>query len=186
MKTHFQTPQEIGQQVWKELGRACQDRHHAWRTPVLATSTGQGLVNARTVVLRKVDVTAAKLEIYTDGRSPKVFELINQPSAIFVFWSDRLSWQLRVKVEIAVQTTGPYVESMWQIVKQTSSANDYMGTTAPGAVLQQDGVLPEASTQDTHFAVLTAQVTEMDWLELARDGHRRARMVNSQWEWLKP
>ena len=186
MKTHFQTPEEIREQVWKELGRACQDRHHAWRTPVLATTSGQGVVNARTVVLRKVDSVAAKLEIYTDSRSPKVSELNDQPNAIFVFWSPRLSWQLRVNVEISFQTTGPYVKSMWQIVKQTSSASDYMGAAAPGAVLEQDGVLPEASTQDTHFAVLTAQVTVMDWLELAREGHRRARMVNSQWEWLKP
>ena len=38
MKIHLQTPEEIRLQIWKELGRASLDRHHEWRTPVLATA----------------------------------------------------------------------------------------------------------------------------------------------------
>ena len=45
MKKDVQTPQEIRQQIWMELGRASQDRHHAWRTPVLATVGVDGAVN---------------------------------------------------------------------------------------------------------------------------------------------
>jgi pyridoxine/pyridoxamine 5'-phosphate oxidase len=91
MKKNFQTPQEIRQQIWKELGRASQDRHHAWRTPVLATVNDCGAVNARTVVLRSVDQASQTLQIFTDQRSPKLVEIVNEPKAIFVFWSARLS-----------------------------------------------------------------------------------------------
>jgi hypothetical protein len=45
VKKDFQTPQEIRQPIWKELGRASQDLHHAWRTPVLATVGKDGAVN---------------------------------------------------------------------------------------------------------------------------------------------
>jgi hypothetical protein len=39
----------------------------------------------------------------------------------------------------------------------------------------------------THsFALLRAQVLQMDWLELSRDGHRRARLSANTWEWLTP
>ena len=55
MRTPLQTPHEIREQIWRELTRASQDRHHAWRTPVLATVDGDGFANARVVVLRKVD-----------------------------------------------------------------------------------------------------------------------------------
>jgi pyridoxine/pyridoxamine 5'-phosphate oxidase len=55
MKHGLDTSQDIRQQIWKELGRASVDRHHAWRTPVLATVGCDGSPNARTVVLRKVD-----------------------------------------------------------------------------------------------------------------------------------
>jgi len=33
---------------------------------------------------------------------------------------------------------------------------------------------------------LSAQVNEIDWLELARGGHRRARLSADTWEWLTP
>lgn len=43
MKIHLQTPEDIRPQIWKELGRASLDRHHEWRTPVLASADADGL-----------------------------------------------------------------------------------------------------------------------------------------------
>ena len=209
MQNHFETPEEIQAQIYKELVRATHDRHHAWRTPVLATSATDGIPNARTVVLRKVNPAqnmgvsnstpnnpGGTLEIYTDRRSPKVTELQQQPEACLVFWSARLSWQLRVKVSVSIQTEGPYVESLWQTVKQTRAAGDYLGLLAPGQRLDADSEHVEPSSasmeSDVHFAVLSAQINEIDWLELGRGQHRRARMgslgdnTGWEWEWLQP
>ncbi len=186
MKNYFQTPQEIRQQIWKELGRATQDRHHAWRTPVLATAAYDGMVNARTVVLRGVDAALGKLLIFTDARSPKVSEILSQQAALFVFWSSRLNWQLRVRVHVSVQTDGPDVEALWQRVSQSAGASDYMGQNAPGTVQHEPATVPQASSQPSYFAVLNGKVTEMDWLELGREGHRRARLTADTWEWLTP
>jgi hypothetical protein len=36
------------------------------------------------------------------------------------------------------------------------------------------------------FALLRAQVLQMDWLELSRDGHRRAQLSAKTWDWLTP
>ena len=186
MKTFFETPEVIRQQIWKELGRATQDRHHAWRTPVLATSGADGLVNARTVVLRRVDPLASQLEIYTDRRSAKVSELQQQPNAQFVFWSDRLNWQLRIRVSVSILTDGPQIQALWQTVKQTAAARDYTGSIAPGALLAAERATAAVLSDETHFTLLRGQVVEMDWLELAREKHRRARIVGEVWEWLKP
>mgnify|MGYP006196394707 CR=1 FL=1 len=106
MKIHLQTPEEIRPQIWKELGRASQDRHHEWRTPVLASADPDGLPDARTVVLRQVDALAGQLTFYTDSRSPKVAQLQTQAAAMLVFWSARLSWQLRVRVACTAITSG--------------------------------------------------------------------------------
>ncbi len=95
------------------LGRASVDRHHAWRTPVLATVGCDGSPNARTVVLRKVDTHQQTLCFYTDARSAKVNELKKEPKAVLAFWSGRLNWQLRVKVEISVATDGPELQALW-------------------------------------------------------------------------
>jgi hypothetical protein len=186
MKTHFETPEEIRQQIWKELGRASQDRHHAWRTPVLATAAADGSVNARTVVLRRVDVVAGVLEIYTDFRSEKVADLVHQPRAQFVFWSERLHWQLRATVMASVASKGPDVQKLWQSVKQSPAARDYLGVQAPGALLDADRATAAILNDETHFAVVSGTVIEMDWLELARDNHRRAKLTADTWDWLKP
>jgi general stress protein 26 len=186
MRKDFQTPQEIRQQIWKELGRASQDRHHAWRTPVLATVGKDGGVNARTVVLRSVDVACQTLQIFTDRRSPKVEEIVNEPKAMFVFWSARLSWQLRVRVCVANQTSGSQVEAHWQRVQQTAAAADYLGALAPGSPCPETFSACKLPQQDNNFTLLIAQVLEIDWLELGRAGHRRARLLQNTWEWLTP
>jgi hypothetical protein len=186
MKNDLHTPQEIRHQIWKELGRATQDRHHGWRTPVLATSSDNGLVNARTVVLREVDVVQSNLVIYTDERSAKVSEMLKQQAALFVVWSGRLNWQLRVRVKITVSTNGLEVEQRWQRVSQTAAANDYLGQDAPGTVKCESVNATMMRSQKNYFTVLNATVTEMDWLELGRSGHRRARILTESWEWLTP
>jgi pyridoxamine 5'-phosphate oxidase len=186
MNIHFQTPQDIRHQIWVELGRASQDRHHAWRTPVLATVAADGLANARTVVLRDVDAATDTLQIYTDARSAKVSELVNQPNALFVFWSKRLNWQLRVRVHMTVQATGPHVDAVLQHVKQSAAAGDYLGLAAPGTSMSSVTGTSSVTSKEHHLVVLIAQVLEMDWLELARTGHRRAKLMTDAWEWLTP
>lgn len=190
MKPRIQTLHEIHEQIWRELGRACQDRHHAWRTPVLATAGGDGAPNARVVVLREVDATRQTLRVYTDKRSAKVSELLREPNAQFVFWSDRLHWQLRVRVAITVDADGPEVQARWQRVRQSASAADYLGRVAPGEGLEAAQSASQSTSTSTdashHFALLTAQVLETDWLELDRDGHRRANLRAGSWRWLAP
>jgi pyridoxamine 5'-phosphate oxidase len=181
------TPDEIRKQIWKELGRATQDRFHAWRTPVLATACKNGLVHARTVVLRNVDPVQGHIQIFTDARSPKVAEISDTSNAVFVFWSSKLRWQIRVRVDISALTTGPTVAACWERVKYSASAGDYLSLLAPGSLLNSDSSESvEINPIEPHFAVLNARITEIDWLELARTGHRRARFTSDSWEWLTP
>lgn len=190
MKIHLQTPEDIRLQIWKELGRASQDRHHEWRTPVLASTGADGLPDARMVVLRQADALTGQLTFYTDSRSPKVAQLQTQTAAMLVFWSTRLSWQLRVRVGCTVITSGPEVDALWQGVKQSAAAGDYLSAQPPGAVLPQGGsadATMASSREAAHsFALLRAQVHQMDWLELSREGHRRAQLSATTWAWLTP
>ncbi len=50
------TLEELGATLWRELAGAAQDRAHEWRQPVLATVCPEFGPQARTVVLREVDV----------------------------------------------------------------------------------------------------------------------------------
>jgi pyridoxamine 5'-phosphate oxidase len=183
------TAPEIRQRIWVELQRAAQDRHHEWRTPVLATTGADGLPNARTVVLRHANAKLGILQMYTDSRSPKVAELLARPQVMLAFWSKRLSWQLRVRAATQVQHAGPEVDAVWARVSQSAAAGDYLSTSTPGDVLPTHNTANSptpALSQHHHLAIVTAHIEEMDWLELARSGHRRAVLSADQWTWRVP
>ncbi|MFN4965220.1 MAG: pyridoxamine 5'-phosphate oxidase family protein, partial [Burkholderiales bacterium] len=109
----LETAQAIKARIWQELERASRDRHHEWRTPVLASIDLAQQPSARTVVLREVNLQEKCFEIYSDRRSPKIAELKQYPGALLHFWSKRLQWQLRVAVKVHVLESGPDVESRW-------------------------------------------------------------------------
>ena len=171
---------DLATRLWQELTRAPHDRHHDWRTPILAT---QGIdasgPQARTVVLRHADASSWTLNIYTDARSPKCLELQSQPLAQLIFWSKRLNWQLRVSAIATVVLQGDQVHAAWERVRQSRAAADYLSTQPPGHI--QPAVEPATSDSGEfqlthHFAVLNLKVSSMDWLALRQDGHRRARL----------
>lgn len=195
METPLATEPEIRQRIWLELQRATHDRHHEWRVPVLATVGVGHLPQARTVVLRQADARLHSLQIYTDSRSPKVGELLAAPDVLLVFWSKRLGWQLRVQAVASVQQSGPEVDAVWERVSQSAAAGDYLAASAPGERLGNPSAASAADTVDAvesgrqavhHLAIITAQVQSIDWLELARSGHRRAALTPDSWQWLVP
>ena len=186
METPLQTEQVIRQRIWAELQRAVNDRHHEWRTPVLATIGTDGWPEARTVVLRQAQASSASIVFYTDSRSPKVAELQATPHASLVFWSKRLSWQLRVRAQVLVRTSGLEVDEVWKRMCQSPAAGDYLAATAPGAALPAASAPPVPAGLQHHLTIVNMQVLAMDWLELARTGHRRAALTATSFEWRVP
>ena len=97
---------EIECAVWAELGSAVREKGHPWRVGVLATLDGER-ADARSVVLRDIEASASTLLIYTDERSAKARQVERHPLGTLVLWSDPLGWQLRLRVHLSLQTSGP-------------------------------------------------------------------------------
>lgn len=186
---------EIEAAIWRELGRATVDRHHAWRTPVLATVAADGSADARTIVLRECDAPARELRLFTDARSAKLRQVAAQPLGTLAMWSPRLGWQLRLKVQVQAQVEGLAVASRWARLKNSPAAQDYLSPLPPGSFIDSPGSFIDSpgspQQRDTpperaHFAVLTAQVLAVDWLELHALGHRRAGFGPEGAHWRVP
>jgi pyridoxamine 5'-phosphate oxidase len=175
---------EIRTTLWSELGLACRDKQHAWRTPALATVSADG-AQARTVVLREADDASQTLFIFSDARAAKVAELQAQPQATLLMWSPQLSWQLRLRVHIDVHTDGLAVTSRWARLRHSPAAQDYLAPHPPGSTLPSPPA-HHAGEQRHFFAVLSARVLTMDWLELNPAGHRRALFDDQCARWLSP
>ena len=170
--------------VWEELCLAAGTREHGWRTPVVASIDSQGLPDARTVVLRRVNLARRTISFFTDKRSPKVAQLREMPRTTIVFWCQKLSWQLRVAGKAMVVESGPEVDEVWQQVAQTAAAGDYLAPQAPGSLM--DGALAIAGEGSHQLAIVTVCVDAIDWLELSVEGHRRALIREQDVEWLVP
>jgi hypothetical protein len=190
---------EVEAAAWQELNRAAHDRQHDWRTAVLATLGGSepAWADARSVVLREVDADQRCLRLFSDSRAPKIGQLQAQPQGTLLMWSPRLSWQLRLRVTLTAETDGLAVASRWAGLHLTAAAKDYLALRPPGSVLAQAalqaaGPPVELHSADKpgakrgHFAVITAQVLALDWLELRPQGHRRARFDSDGAAWLAP
>jgi pyridoxamine 5'-phosphate oxidase len=145
------TPDDIAAAVWRELGRAVHDKGHAWRTPVLATVDETLAADARTVVLREVDAASKSLRFYTDAQSPKARQIAAHPIGTLVMWSASLRWQLRCRVRLTIAEDA----ARWEAIKDSPAARDY---------------------PSGRFAVVTAAVEQIDWLELSTEGHRHATL----------
>jgi pyridoxamine 5'-phosphate oxidase len=175
--------QRLRKIIWEQLQWAVTHHDHAWRTPVLASVDGDGIPQARTVVLRDADATAQHLVVYTDHRSPKVAAFALRPQAMLVFWSKALHWQLRVAADIRVETEGRLVEDAWHRIHQTVAAADYLSLQAPGSPAQA-----YCGERAEHHAlgIIIASVRSIDWLELRAEGHRRALLTHDEFNWLAP
>ena len=126
------------------------------------------------MVLREVDADQRCLLFYSDQRAGKVAQLLSHPEGTLVMWSATLAWQLRCRVQLSLEPPGPATSSRWACIQMSPSAQDYLSPLPPGAPLGDEPAADTAHSSRGHFAVIRAQVTALDWLELHRDGHRRA------------
>lgn len=169
--------------IWAELTAAVDKKDHAWRTPVLATSTLNGLPTTRTVVLRDVDVNKWQCQFYTDKRSAKCQQIRAEPKGELLFWCPTLKWQLRAEVDYQLLTTGPLVEQVWQQIAATAAANDYLSLQPPGSELP---ITTSAIADTPNLAVIIATISQIDWLALSKAGHQRAILNANSFQWLVP
>jgi len=173
----------IESSLWQELQRAAQQPAHEWRVMALGTVAAEE-AQVRSVLLREVDAAARELIFFTDARSPKVAQMRSRPIGTLLCWSSRISWQLRLRVTLDVQTSGLKVSSRWARLKLTPAAQDYLSPLPPGSPAAER-FEPERASRN-HFAVVTARVLSVDWLELHADGHRRAHFGAGGAQWLQP
>lgn len=168
---------------WQELATATRERGHGWRVMTLATIAGER-ADARSVVLREVDAAQRTVVFYTDARSPKVEQVRTHPQGTAVGWCPGLSWQVRLHVRLAIEAHTPGTQQRWSRLQMTPGAQDYMSPLAPGHTLLADPGLESGARE--HFALLSAQVEAVDWLELHADGHRRAVFDADGPRWVQP
>jgi pyridoxamine 5'-phosphate oxidase len=178
--------------IWTELDRAVRGigapgrPAHPWRRAAFAT-VGEDGPEVRSVVLRDIQVDRRELVFYADARSPKVAQLRADPRGQLLCWSEPMGWQLRLRCRVEVATDGLDVTTRWARIRHRPAAHDYLSPLAPGSPLEAPAAPLAPERVRESFAVLTARIEAIDWLELHAQGHRRARFsIGRSPQWLVP
>ncbi len=153
----------------------------------LATIGSDGAPRARTVVIRSVDTTTRELAFHTDRRSPKIKELTADPRVNIIGYDMEAGQQVRIEGTARMHIGDSEALAAWGDSRADSRVC-YQADHAPGVALDDprlgDVKVVADPTGDQkigfqHFCRVVIQVTKIDWLNLATQGHRRAIHV---WE----
>ncbi|CAH0268244.1 pyridoxamine 5'-phosphate oxidase family protein [Roseomonas sp. CECT 9278] len=159
------------------LAAGAADRRSAFHTPTLATRALDGAPSLRTVVLRRFDRAARVVSLHTDRRSPKAAEIAAEPRVALHGYDAGRQVQLRLAGAARLHVDGALVEAAWAASRATSRAT-YATAQGPGAPVPAPPPAPrDTEAGRAHFAVVTLRIDALDWLQLAAEGHRRARFA---------
>lgn len=153
---------------------ATTDSRHSFRYPVLATSHN-GELKQRVLVLRNF-IDDKQLVFYSDSRSQKVAHIKNHPNVSICFFDTVRKTQVQINGIVTLSSVPPS-----DLVDHQK--NDYNSEMAPGTKIASLDQL--RSTSEFHFSKITVAIESIDWLQLSREGHRRAKFEqDTKGEWL--
>jgi pyridoxamine 5'-phosphate oxidase len=171
--------------IWALLAAGAKDRRNAFHAPVLSTVTADGSPQSRILVLRAVHADSRQLRFNTDLRSPKVSEIGANPNVALLLYDAETKIQLRLSGHAHVKAEGADVDDIWRD-SDRFARRCYMAETAPssrtdrptsGLPQSVEGRKPEEAElvpARKNFALLLFEISQIDWLYLATEGHRRA------------
>ena len=143
-----------------------------------ATLGLDGAPKVRTIVLRQVNRVGRVLSFHTDARSAKVAELRRDPRLSIVANDLDALVQIRAEGVASICDDEAQRRAIWE-ASRPHTLLLYRAPLPPGTPV----VSPEAAHLDStaptadgyeNFCLIHMTVTRIDWLELARAGHRRA------------
>jgi len=176
---------ELRKTAWNLLFRAATSRNAPMRTPVMATTDGHR-PHQRTIVLRAVDVPAARLFFFSDLRAPKIEHLLSNPAVNVLFWDPRKRVQIEMAGTADINQQDEPSARYWKQLNITGRSS-YASLLPPGSACaagqhhlpdfwQANMDLAQTDFAYANFALICMQVRHIDILHLHPAGHQRARL----------
>ncbi len=178
---------DILQDCWHRLINGAVSAKHPFHCPAIAT-INVDFPEIRTVVLRKAVPEERALIFHTDYRSPKIDQIKTNNRISWLFYDTKSRIQLRIKTVSAIHYDDELAVNRWND-STLESKKCYLVQPAPSTIVElpTDGLPENFSLADLskdivaigneNFTVVKNLVTEIDWLFLSHDGHRRAKFI---------
>ncbi len=164
---------EAWNEVLSEVRKATSEAQHPFRFVTLATVDKLNSPQQRMVVLRDFNGQSEFL-IYSDSRSHKIGEILNNHSVSLLFYHPEKRLQLRVTGSAAIITSGDELQKLWEKYG-SKSPHLYTSVLPPGTEISNP---TEAyhwqSKEKAAFCLIKIEADKMEFLQLDRINHTRA------------
>lgn len=162
---------ELWNRTTNEFRRANADKRHPFRWVALSTF-GDDYPETRMVVNRGYDSGTYTFTFYTDSRSQKVYEIMENPAVSLFFYSERKKLQVRAKGIATLMNEGERFETARGNVS-AQNPDDYNTESPPGDLLFSEVI---QRLDEVHFTFIEVAIEEWDILQLSREGHSRLKV----------
>ena len=188
----------IYDEIWNLLSRGVVDRNEEFRLPTVILNDGK-FSDGRIVVLRGAFKDINTIRFHTDYRSDKIRILKINNNICFVFYNKKRKIQVRIKGTALINYKNEIAKKAW-VKTQVISRKCYLASNPPGTISREptsglskelEGKNPEINNTEigyNNFCVIDTKINEFEWLYLASQGHRRAKIsvtdnnnISSQW-----
>jgi general stress protein 26 len=146
-----------------EIWECLQVGTDTWRTPVLATLDASSGADARTIVLREVDIARRELVFHTAADSGKYQQLARDPRCCLVIYDPDTEQQLRLYGDAARITDEDELEARWGQLSNTQQRVYGLDRDCPAR---------------QNFSAFSIVIHTMHQLLLAADGRNETKIFH--------
>ncbi len=167
------------QVIWQLLSTATTSRS-AFTLMQLATVSADGQPSLRTVVIRQFLPTLPALRFTADRRSAKMQDIAAQPQVALLAYDAANNVQLRLAGTAQRVDDAQQRAAAWHALRPHSHAL-FQSPVRPGSVITHPDNAQPVSAQkagtgpDEHFALVQITLHSVEWLDVSRELHQRAR-----------
>ena len=180
--TNFFSDLDKGElKIWDLLAQGVVNKKSKFHTPTLSTVNGN-MINSRTIILRKVDNKTKMLFFYSDSRSRKVLNIIQNNNVTVHLYEPRFKLQVQLYGHATIENNSEKTKNIWSSLNSFSKKN-YLSALSPGEKIDSLNDLKYNTDNEeaySNFSLIYLKVSKLECLQLSDIKNIRVEFVYTE------
>ena len=180
--TNFFSDLDKGElKIWDLLAQGVVNKKSKFHTPTLSTVNGN-MINSRTIILRKVDNKTKMLFFYSDSRSRKVLNIIQNNNVTVHLYEPRFKLQVQLYGHAKIENKTEKTKDIWSSLRDFSKKN-YLSVPSPGEKINNlDDIKYNTDNEEAfyNFSLINFKVSKLECLQLSDIKNIRVEFVYTE------
>ena len=180
--TNFFSDLDKGElKIWDLLAQGVVNKKSKFHTPTLSTVNGN-LINSRTIILRKVDNKTKMLFFYSDSRSRKVLNIIQNNNVTVHLYEPRFKLQVQLYGFAKIENNSEKTKNIWSSLNSFSKKN-YLSALSPGEKIDSlENLKYNTDNEEAfyNFSLIYFKVSKLECLQLSDVKNIRVEFIYTE------